>query len=510
MTPTLLAMTGLAVLAALPRLLTLLSLWQLKEWRIDRLREHLRGEGWMTQLFGVNEPLLIAFLLGIAALPRVPVTAWTLAALLLLAGHGGLKFMLRRQPFPVWTQKAMILCLVSGVVLAAAAFRLLLLSPLLLPVLPILCPVAVLCAWLLFKPVDVVMKRRILCSAEAARARHPDMTVIGIAGSVGKTTTKELIAHLLKETGAIATPAHVNTELGVAKWLLGQLRKKDAEALETLIVEMGAYRQGEIALLARIIRPRIGVVTHIGQDHLALFGSEEAICAANAELLDALPADGHAFLNADSDACETLRTHCACAVTTVGTGGHADIEAFDIEETADGLRFRVGETLFSVPLHGTHNVTNILLAIGVATERGISPDDIAARLRTFTPPKHTFEIRNENGVTVLDDTHNASPQSFRAAVEWARTQPHERKILLTSGIIELGEDEANIHTELGALARPVFSDAYILNNNFIHYFALGFGKENLHGPQQSTRANRGELLVCVGRMKPSVLQSFLP
>ena len=152
-------------------------------------------------------------------------------------------------------------------------------------------------------------------------------------------------------------------------------------------------------------------------------------------LFEALPKEGHAYLNADPQHCEELMRLAECPVQTVGTGGHATFEAFDIQETQAGVSFTLRGIQFSVPLQGTHQVTNVLLAVAVAEVLGIPHVESAKRLQTFEGPPQTFEKKEgAKGQVVLDDTHNASPESFRAAIEWARTSSMQRKVLVTSGL----------------------------------------------------------------------------
>ncbi len=336
------------------------------------------------------------------------------------------------------------------------------------------------------------------------------MTVIGITGSVGKTTTKELAAHILQDRNVLFTPAYVNSEMGVAKWLLRELPKKNPEDDVVLIVEMGAYRKGEIANLCGITVPDIGIITFIGTQHIALFGSQEKLLHAKAELFQSLPENGMAFANIDCALCERLDAFAHCPITKVCTGGRCDIEALQIEETGKGIRFVVEGQQYHVPLHGTHNTTNALLAIGVARYLELDHKSIAARLATFTPPHSTFALREQNGVSLLDDTHNASPESFRAAIAWAKAQPAQNKVLLTPGLIELGVDENRIHRELGSQASGIFSRVIFTAKHGKNAFASGYtgSVEQLH--KSTEPLQEGDLLVCIGRVNASSINRILP
>ena len=346
--------------------------------------------------------------------------------------------------------------------------------------------------------------------ATSLRRRFINATVIGITGSVGKTTTKELIAHILNDQNMLCTPAYVNSEMGVAQWMLRELSEKDDQEEATLIVEMGAYCKGEIEKLCHIAAPSIGIITFIGSQHIALFGSQEKLCRAKGELLECLPEDGRAFLNADNSLCSAMENLPACPVTKVGTGGVADLEAFDIEETGAGITFRVGDQTISTALHGTHNVTNVLLAISVARHLGLPLTEIASRLRSFTPPHQTFSVRAQNGVSILDDTHNASPESFRAAIAWAKAQPAKQKILLTPGLIELGTDEDRIHRELGVQAKGVFSRVVFTSKHGLNAFKEGYNEPMEQLSPKSEPLEQGDLVLCVGRIGSGTIERLLP
>lgn len=505
-------LAGLAFVAALSPLLTFAAFWQLKEWRVDRLREHLDREGWFFLLFGKTRLILLALFLLILPFGINAPALYLFFALAVFALLTLVQTFLRKQHMPHWTAKALTLVSATSI-LNLTVIALALHSPdsiaiaVLLSLL-FLQPFVLTLAWLLFWPMDRALKQRTFLRATDVRNAHPDMTVIGITGSVGKTTTKELLTHLLKDRNPIATPAHVNTEMGVARWMISSIGSTGDHSL--LIVEMGAYRRGEIANLCRIVQPKIGIVTFVGSQHLALFGSQEDLLLAKGELLESLPEDGAAFLNGDCELCQKMRPMCRSKVTVVGTGGRNDIEAYDIEETTQGIRFSLGNQQFMIPLHGTHNITNVLLAVAAAESLGIPRNTCAEKLRTFLPPHHTFEVREKRGVIILDDTHNASATSFKAAIAWADTQPYEQKILLSSGIIELGEEQYRTHLELGSLSRDVFDKVYFLNTRNAQVFAEGYGKEMNMFSKKTEPIAKGSLLVCVGRMPQSLIEHLLP
>ncbi|MDP6561543.1 MAG: Mur ligase family protein, partial [Candidatus Peribacteraceae bacterium] len=285
---------------------------------------------------------------------------------------------------------------------------------------------------------------------------------------------------------------------------------RDRDEAVIIIIEMGAYRTGEIEKLCSITKPEMGVVTFIGTQHVALFGSQEKLCKAKGELLECLPEEGTAFLNADNALCAKMTDRCVCPVISVGTGGHANLEAFDIEETGNGIRFRIQEQPFSIALHGTHNVTNILLSIAIAESLGIDKASAAARLRSFEPPHHTFSVRKEHGITILDDTHNASPTSFRASLAWAKSQPSRQKILITPGLIELGKDEDRIHRELGSASNGIINRVIFTGKNGKIAFAEGFTGAVEQLNNETIKASEGDLLMFIGRVNNHQIDHLLP
>ncbi|HCI04042.1 MAG: UDP-N-acetylmuramoyl-tripeptide--D-alanyl-D-alanine ligase [Candidatus Peribacteraceae bacterium] len=505
MSPYLLAI--ITTIASASPLVIFAYLWQIKEWRIDRLREHLRSEGALRQLFGIYRPaiLIIFGILGFYGfLPD-----WIIITIVGYLAVSILQLLLNKHPKPVWTKKAitlvttaLILTLISSLPYKQQT------SNYHLVFIPLLQPLFLMVSAILWSPIDKVLKRRIMNRAKKIRSNRKDLVVIGITGSVGKTTTKELLKHLLEEMNVISTPEHVNTEMGVSGWISSKL-PKSPEA-KVMIVEMGAYREGEISLLCKITEPTIGVVSFVGTQHIGLFGSQEALMNAKAELIESLPSDGHAFLNADSELCAQLKDRAPCHTTLVSTGGPSDIEAFDIEETSHGIEFLHKEIRFFVPIHGTHNVTNVLLAIAVASHLGMNLEDIANKLSNYRPAMHTFAIRKDESIIILDDTHNASPASFKAAITWAKSQPFEHKTLLTSGLIELGTSQDHVHKELGALSKGVFNRIVFLNRKRAYAFEDGYEKDVEIFSKTITSIPNDSLLVCVGRMSQSTIQSMIP
>ena len=420
----------------------------------------------------------------------------------------------KKQPAPVPTAKAILIVLLSLGYTCVLAALLILWNPALLLAMPIIQPFIVGLSVLTLFPLDFILKHRAMNEAMKLRALHPEIIAIGITGSVGKTTTKELLRHLLQPLGAIATPVYVNSEMGVARWITKELSSNQQPANQLtrriLIIEMGAYRIGEIKKLCEIARPSLGVITAVGNQHVALFGSENAIEQAKGELFEALPRTGHAFVNIDSDAARRMMARAVCAVTTVGVHSEAQLRAQSAQDTHEGLSLTVAGRTFTLPLRGLHNATNVLLAIAVARHLGMKEEEIQNRLRTFQPLAHTFSVRHERGVLLLDDTHNSSPSSFRAGLEWSSTQSQRPRVLVTSGILELGPGEKQILEALGKKARDCCERVIFTGERGREFFAHGYGKRGEMLTKSSPNVPTGSILLCIARMPLASIQQLLP
>lgn len=505
------------LIASLSPLFTLSRLFQMKEWRWDRLHEHVRMEGWLHILFGRRRAtiaiayafwmfLIVAINLRGPNLKTIDIVFLSFLGFLVAFAILSVSQLVMpgKQRMPVWTAKTALLVLTSLLLTALAAwFMLPNASIIALPLLSTVQSLLLLASWMLWKPVDWTLKHALLWRAAARRRTLKDATVIGIVGSVGKTTTKELLKCVLQDLSPIATPEHVNTELGVASWLLKHVPAHAEKPL--LVVEMGAYRKGEIRTLCRVAQPTMAVVTALGSDHLALFKTEEAIVEANAEILESLPEDGRVFLFGDNERSAGLASRTALPAAVA----HAS-DVQNVRDTDRGLSFEAYGTRFAVALHGRHNVGNVALALAVAVSLGIKPERLRELLAGFRGSTRTFHLRTERGIQILDDTYNVSPLSFRAALDWAKERPERPRVLLTSGLLETGPRENDFLHEFGVLAKDSIERAIFTTSRGASSFTQGFGTLAEILRDDTPRIPDDSLLLCVGRMPPSVIQAVLP
>ena len=299
-----------------------------------------------------------------------------------------------------------------------------------------------------------------LAGAVAAELVAGGLRIVGITGSSGKTSTKDLIAAVLRPLGdVVAPPGSFNNELGHPWTVL-----RATEQTDFLVLEMSARHPGNIAALARIAPPAIAAVLNVGTAHLGEFGSREVIAATKAELVQAVPALGVVILNADDPVVAAMAAQTPARVVTVGRTAAADIRADDVDLDelarasftlhARGQAIRVG-----LAVHGEHQVGNALCAAAVALECGATLEQVATALDAAAPAsRHRMEVHSRpDGVTVINDAYNANPDSMRAglqalAVMARRAGGGTRSWAVIGEMGELGQDSITEHDRIGRLA----------------------------------------------------------
>lgn len=275
--------------------------------------------------------------------------------------------------------------------------------------------------------------------------------VVAVTGSVGKTTTKDMTAHILSQRfEVLKTEENYNNEIGVPLTAL-QLEPSHQAA----VFEIAMRGPGEIAYLARIVRPTIGVVTNVGVTHIERLGSAQAIAAAKAELLQEMGPDSVAILNADDEHSACLRGAAKGKVLTFGIERPADVTARDVsmgEMAASEFRIAAGKEQAPIRLRvpGRHNVLNALAAAAAALEAGASIEDVRKGLEGVTLGKHRLQVlKSARGFTILDDCYNANPASMVAALEVLGQIRADRHMAVVGDMLELGPHAAEMHRDVG-------------------------------------------------------------
>jgi UDP-N-acetylmuramoyl-tripeptide--D-alanyl-D-alanine ligase len=278
--------------------------------------------------------------------------------------------------------------------------------------------------------------------------------VIGVTGSVGKTTTKELIAAVLATKGQVhKTYGNFNNEIGVPKTLLELGAEHDFA-----VIEMAMRGRGQIAELTQIARPTIGVITNVGTAHIELLSSEEAIAEAKCELLAEMPNDSVAILNYDSPLLiETAKKFWQGKVISYGFSG-GDIQG----KLIDNETVEVAGIGLPLPLPGRHNATNFLAALAVAKVLEIDWQSLQAGVIVNMPNGRSQRFTLPNDVIILDETYNAAPEAMLAALQLLADIPGKRKIAVLGVMKELGERSQQLHQQVGEMVQKLNLDGLLL------------------------------------------------
>lgn len=280
--------------------------------------------------------------------------------------------------------------------------------------------------------------------------------VIGIGGSNGKTTTRELcFAVLNRRFTTLQNHANENNLIGVPLTLL-----RLSERHDFAVVELGTNQLGEVARLAAIAKPRCAVLTSISEEHLQGLGDLDGVLNEEAALLEALPRDGIAIVNFDDLRCVRAATRACCRIVSYGTDDRCEIRASNIQMDREGTHFTLNDRYeFDLPLLGRHNVLNALAAIATGWVSGVDMRDMQAALREAEPAPHRLEYRQFGGVGVIDDSYNANPASMCAALKTLAGFPCKgQRVAVLGDMLELGGHSERLHREVGAFATTVAPD----------------------------------------------------
>ena len=274
--------------------------------------------------------------------------------------------------------------------------------------------------------------------------------LIGVTGSTGKTTTKEAIAHVLSSRfRVLKSEGNFNNHFGLPLMLL-----KIEPEHEAAVIEMGMSHRGEIAALAKIAQPEIGVVTNVAPVHLEFFTSVAEIARAKYELIESLPAGGTAILNADDEYVSQFGRDFHGKVVRYGLHQTADVRAENIvSRGAAGSRFDVVVGPYrepaTLPLVGTHNIYNALAAVATGMERGLSPAEATRALATLAPADKRGAVVQLGNITVINDCYNSNPTALDAMVDTLAAMPAKRRIVVAGEMLELGPSGEELHRSSG-------------------------------------------------------------
>lgn len=443
--------------------------WQLKEYRLDRFNDFIstkQGKDFLKSYLVRGRMMLIVPLLILWSLDITPAISLVIAWLFLeLAGYL-YKYFKKQYRRPKRTAKAYLIVLVAvalevGIFFATGEFM----AVLLLACLRFAVTSAVVG---LFALPTKLIKQAYIIRATKKLSRYRELKIVGVTGSYGKTTVKNFLEQILSaKFRVIATPKNINTEIGIAKFILNA----DFSQADIFVVEMGAYNLGEIKLICEMVRPKIGILTAINEQHLSLFGSIKNTQQAKYELLNALPADGLAITNADNSYCRELLGELKVRVKTFGQNSEYKPTGLvkNLETGPDGsINFTFvansEELKISASVVGEHNALNIAPCILVAKELGMDDSEIADQARKLKLPQGTLQVFNYGESLILDDSYNSNPEGFSAALKVLGKFPAElKKIVITRGMLELGDRSAELHQKIGKEIAGVADELVIIS-----------------------------------------------
>ena len=315
------------------------------------------------------------------------------------------------------------------------------------------------------KPVEKCVYNYYLTKAKLKLNSMPNLKIIGITGSYGKTSSKNILSDILNiKYNALPTPKNLNTYYGLMITINNHLTKFD----DVFIAEMGAYVKGEIKGLCDLVHPKYGILTTIGTAHLESFGSEKNIQEGKFELIESLPSDGIGILNIDDPKQTSYKIKNNCKIVWIGIDNKdADVYASNIKTTNKGYKFDITfkkdkiTHSFETKLLGKHNIYNVLAAVALGYELGISIDMLAQAVKQVRPVEHRLELKRMGSFYQIDDAYNSNPVGAKNALEVLSTMPGD-KVVVTPGMIELGDKEDEYNKEFGKQIATISKADYVI------------------------------------------------
>lgn len=457
----------LGLILALPNIILItlsqLAFWQRKEYRIDRVLSTIDDSNLsLTRLYAI---IPITFLL-LGHFSKFQI--FGILSLLSILFYYLPKTMTLGIFRPKWTQKSILLslllvtsiCLYLPFLIITPTNLAVRLSALVIIIFPLTAVLSLITNKLTDPKKLVVIKR-----AKALRKSLNNLQVIGITGSYGKTTTKHFLSTLLPD--AKVSEEHRNSDYVIALDMIEQLTPDTKQ----YIVEMSAYKKGEIEDIAKLSSPNVGIVTHIGNQHMALFGSQENITNAKWELIKSLPKDGTAILNADDNLITQKAKGYQGSIKWFSLRKQADVYADNIITNPTNLQFTLHVSSNSydlaVNLLSEAYLSSIIAAACAAHAAGVSDTDIIDRIKNLKALPRTMELfSGANNVSIIDDSYSASEQSVINAIKHIKRFPQADKRIVLVPLIELGSQSKAVHERIGLLLEESECKIYIYGKAF--------------------------------------------
>lgn len=471
-------------------ILSYINLWFVKEYRFDRMLIHLKTSQGKRILF-------IPF-------RRPPLSLKTVV--LFLSSSVGLSFFFFFMPLPI-------------------LFRLLIIDVFAFPIIALLVCI--------LKIPTLLYHETLIALAVRKLRRYKDMKVVGITGSFGKTSTKQFLSTILStKCKVLSTEGSKNSPIAIAETILKDLRPE----YEVFIVEMGAYKRGEIARMSRIVQPQIGIITAINAQHQDLFRTIETTMKAKYELMQGLTGQKLAIVNYDNDYTRqmikwALKDHLDVWIYSTNESGnkikHSSDKVFtasDSKTDLAGLSFAVTygneRRIAKASIVGEHQISNILAAIAGAVASGMAFSDAVMAVRNIKPVPKVMDVQKGiNGSTIINDTFNNNPDAALAALQ-VLGHTSGKKYLVFQPMIELGSYAEKSHEEVGMFAGGICNEIFLTNPNFYAAFQKGVRRSNVSlearimSPESTTKTLRsilekGDAVLFKGKEAEAVFQKLV-
>lgn len=372
-----------------------------------------------------------------------------------------------------WTKKALALFIASTVLIIMVSIYIITANiyhnfiPLYLIFLFLLVfsPVFLVISNFLYKPLESHLKGKILSRVKEKLDKLPNLKVVAITGSFGKTSTKDILYTLLfKKYFVVKTPKSFNTPLGIAQTVLEMVKVNT----DIFICEVGAYKEGEIAKIANLVKPQIGIITAVAPQHLQKFGSLENIAKAKFELPQSLPWGGIAILNSNYEQIKKFAPTVSAKVVFYGNE-EDPFYATDIKIGIEGTEFTIhtpkGKADIKIPLLGKHHVQNFLAATVTALQVGLTLSEIQERAKLLLPTPHRMEIKRLGNMIFIDNSYNTNPKSAESSLNLLASFKDYRKIIITPGFVELGKEAARENQNFGNNIACIADEVIIVGEN---------------------------------------------
>lgn len=471
-----LSIFALWLLGALGDYFELSYYWQLKEWRWDRAKDFLSTEQGRRFLF--QKRILLRIFLIIISFFLPFNTFINKIILILILSLDLLNFLyrlyLKKLYRPIFTKKAILIIFITISLEGLMFLRSRDWDTLLL----LIMVRAFLIGFVIYfvNILTDLIKKYYIKIATIKIARYKNLTIIGITGSYGKTTVKIFLEHILSNKfNVVSTPKHVNTEIGIAKFILSH----DFSNNNIFIVEMGAYKEKEIELICNMVHPKIGILTAISEQHLSLYGDIKITQKTKFELLRSLPANGLAITNSDNDYCREFLSELKCEVRTFGMEEQYNptILIKNISDALEGGSYTVKfensdpDVTVNTSLRGAHNVFNIMPCALVAEYLGMNTNEIIKASQNLPQTIHILKYGNCN---IINDSYNSNPKGFKMVLDYInKFDSTKKRIIITRGMLELGNKSDELHEMIGGEISYVADELVLITPDFLEPIRRG-------------------------------------